>query len=91
MLITSVTIHSSGNMRFGKFDQAQVLFDLAMGALKLGVDIAVATPKGYEIPQRIKEIIQESAKDARVQGKLIETRIPEEAVKDADVLVTDTW
>ena len=87
----SVTIHSCEDRRSGKFDQAQVLFDLAIGALKLGVDIAVATPKGYEIPQRMKEIILESAKDARLQGKLSETRIPEEAIKDADVLVTDTW
>lgn len=39
----------------------------------------------------MKEIIQDSGKDAQVQGKLSETNVPEEAVKDADVLVTDTW
>lgn len=39
----------------------------------------------------MKEIIQDSGKDAQVQGKLFETNVPEEAVKDADVLVTDTW
>lgn len=72
-------------------DANNVLFDFAIGALKLGVDLSVATPKGYEIPERMKEIILDSGKDARISGKLTETNIPEEAVKDADVLVTDTW
>ena len=76
---------------FGSFDQVQVLFDLAIGALKLGIDLSVATPRGFEIPQEMKTIIQDSGTDARIQGKLTETNIPEEAVKDADVLVTDTW
>ena len=39
----------------------------------------------------MRDIIQKSGTDARIQGKLIETNIPEEAVKDADILVTDTW
>lgn len=64
---------------------------MAIGAAKLGIDLSVATPKGYEIPQRMKEVIQESGKDARIQGKLTESNVPEEAVKNADVLVTDTW
>ncbi|KAL8673501.1 MAG: hypothetical protein Q9168_002107 [Polycauliona sp. 1 TL-2023] len=72
-------------------DANNVLFDLAIGAAKLGVDIAVATPKGYEIPAEMKEIIRQSGSDARIQGKLIETNVPEEAIKDADLLVTDTW
>ncbi|CAF9913341.1 MAG: ornithine carbamoyltransferase [Alectoria fallacina] len=72
-------------------DANNVLYDLAIGAAKLGIDLSVATPRGYEIPQRMKEVIQESGKDARIQGKLTESNEPEEAVKDADVLVTDTW
>ena len=39
----------------------------------------------------MKEIIQDSGEDARVQGILTETNVPEEAVENADVLVTDTW
>lgn len=72
-------------------DANNVLFDLAIGAAKLGVDLAVATPKGYEIPTEMKEIILKSGDDARIQGKLSETNVPEEAIHDADVLVTDTW
>ncbi|KAL8718444.1 MAG: hypothetical protein Q9181_008199 [Wetmoreana brouardii] len=72
-------------------DANNVLFDLAIGAGKLGVDVAIATPEGYEIPADMREIIQQSGSDARKAGKLTETNVPEEAVKDADILVTDTW
>ncbi|KAL8643360.1 MAG: hypothetical protein Q9228_000082 [Teloschistes exilis] len=72
-------------------DANNVLFDLAIGAGKLGVHIAVATPKGYGIPAEMKQVIQQSRSDARIPGELSETQVPEEAVKDADVLVTDTW
>ncbi|KAI9815063.1 MAG: ornithine carbamoyltransferase [Pycnora praestabilis] len=68
-------------------DANNVLFDLAIGAMKLGVGVAVATPKGYEIPNDMRDII----KQAGPAGKLMETNMPEEAVKDADIIVTDTW
>jgi len=72
-------------------DANNVLFDLAIGAAKLGVDVAVATPKGYEIPASMKEIILQSGVDGKTVGKLTETNVPEEAVKGADIIVTDTW
>lgn len=72
-------------------DANNVLFDLAIGATKLGVDVAVATPKGYEVPQKIKEIIKDARTGVSNPGKLSETNIPEEAIKHADILVTDTW
>jgi ornithine carbamoyltransferase len=72
-------------------DSNNVLFDLAIGAVKLGVDISVASPKGYEIPQRMREVILSAAEGVTSPGKLTETNVPEEAIKDADILVTDTW
>ncbi len=72
-------------------DASNVLFDLAIGAAKLGIDLAVATPKGYEIPAQIKEVIKDAGGQAKTGAKLMETNVPEEAVKDADILVTDTW
>ncbi|KAL8954998.1 MAG: hypothetical protein Q9183_006836 [Haloplaca sp. 2 TL-2023] len=72
-------------------DANNVLFDLAIGAGKLGVDVSVATPDGYRIPAEMKEIIVQSGADARIPGKITETHMPEEAIKDADVIVTDTW
>lgn len=67
-------------------DANNVLHDLCIGARKLGVDMAVATPEGYGLSQKIKDEI-----DAAGDGKLFETSVPEEAVKGADVIVTDTW
>ena len=72
-------------------DANNILFDLAVAGGKLGVDLAVATPKGYEIPSKMKNLIRKSGSDAKTQGSLTETQVPEEAVKDADVIVTDTW
>lgn len=74
-------------------DANNVLFDLAIGAQKLGVHLSVATPKGYEIPSAFRDIINTSALDLDTssRGSLSETNIPEEALKDADILVTDTW
>lgn len=67
-------------------DANNVLYDMCIGARKLGIEMAVATPRGYEIPQNIKEMIESVG-----EGKLSETNQPEEAVKNADIIVTDTW
>lgn len=72
-------------------DANNVLFDLAIGAAKLGVHVAVATPKGYEIPSIMRDVISSAAKTAPKAGSLTETTIPEEAVRNADIIVTDTW
>ncbi|KAF1983025.1 ornithine carbamoyltransferase [Aulographum hederae CBS 113979] len=72
-------------------DANNVLFDLAIGAAKLGVDVAVATPKGYEIPSSMRQIISSAASSTSTPGSLTTTTAPLEAVHNADVLVTDTW
>lgn len=72
-------------------DANNVLYDMAIAAMKLGVNISVATPKGYEIPGEMRQIIQNAGPD-QTRGKLLsETNTPEEAVKNADIIVTDTW
>lgn len=72
-------------------DSNNVLFDLAIGALKLGVDIAVASPEGYTIPPAMLEVIKASTQGVASPGKITQTSVPEEAIKNADILVTDTW
>jgi ornithine carbamoyltransferase len=72
-------------------DSNNVLFDLAIGCVKMGVDIAVASPTGFGIPEAMRQLILSAAKGVQSPGKLIETTVPEDAIKDADVLVTDTW
>ncbi|KZM25216.1 Ornithine carbamoyltransferase [Ascochyta rabiei] len=72
-------------------DANNVLFDLAIGCVKLGIDISVATPHGYEIPQPMRDVISHAAHTAPRPGKLVETTVPAEAAARADILVTDTW
>lgn len=67
-------------------DANNVLHDMCIGARKLGIEMAVATPKGYGIAEHVKIMIDEAG-----DGKIFETNVPEEAVRDADVIVTDTW
>ncbi|TVY94282.1 Ornithine carbamoyltransferase, mitochondrial [Lachnellula willkommii] len=71
-------------------DANNVLFDLAIGCLKMGVDIAVAAPAGYTIPAAMKQLILASAPKGST-AKLTETNVPEEAIENSDILVTDTW
>ncbi|KAK0732658.1 Aspartate/ornithine carbamoyltransferase [Apiosordaria backusii] len=72
-------------------DSNNVLFDLAIASIKMGVDIAVASPTSYGIPDSMRKTILAAAEGVAKPGKLTETTVPEEAIKDADILVTDTW
>jgi ornithine carbamoyltransferase len=72
-------------------DANNVLTDLAIGAMKLGIHLAVATPEGYRIPAAVRAVIQNAADSSPHAGTLKETIVPEEAVKDACFLITDTW
>ena len=72
-------------------DSNNVLYDLACGAAKLGMNVAIATPKGYEMPSSIRQTVKQAASEAKRGSKLVERHIPEEAVQHADILVTDTW
>lgn len=60
-----------------------------MLAAKLGFELRVATPKGYEPDARIVAQAQEFAKESG--AKLILGHDPKEAVKGASVVTTDTW
>ncbi len=58
-------------------------------ASKLGFNLKIATPKGYEVNEKIKKI---AFKEAEKSGAKIEIiNDPKKAVKNADVVVTDTW
>ncbi|KAI0831607.1 ornithine carbamoyltransferase precursor-like protein [Hypoxylon sp. FL0890] len=72
-------------------DANNVLFDFATACVKLGVEISVATPQGYEISKTMVDLITRQAKSTQTPGVLTQTSVPEEAVKNADIIVTDTW
>ncbi|MEN6299568.1 MAG: ornithine carbamoyltransferase [Anaerolineaceae bacterium] len=56
---------------------------------KLGANFTIASPKGYELPQKPVELAIEFAKESGSKIKL--TNNPHEAVKKAQVIYTDTW
>lgn len=70
-------------------DGNNIAHSLLYGCSKAGMDISIATPKGYECND---EIVKSAKEDAKLTGVNITiTEDPIEAVKDADVVYTDTW
>jgi len=60
-----------------------------MLAAKLGFELRIATPKGYEVDS---DILNEALELAKKSGAIIKiTNDPKVAVKDATVITTDTW
>ena len=60
-----------------------------MLAAKLGFELRIATPKGYEVDAKVLADALELAKES---GAIITTcNDPKEAVKGASVVTTDTW
>jgi len=60
-----------------------------MLAAKLGFELRIATPKGYECDVQIVEEVLEIAKESG--AKLSFSNDPKEAVLGANVVTTDTW
>jgi ornithine carbamoyltransferase len=60
-----------------------------MLASKLGFELRIATPKGYEVNASILKEAQILAKSSG--AKIITTNDPKVALKDATVVTTDTW
>ena len=70
-------------------DGNNMAHSLMYGCAKAGMDCAVATPAKYQCDE---EVIENAKADFEASGrKLILTEDPFEAVKDADVVYTDTW
>ncbi len=68
-------------------DGFNVAHSLMITCARLGIDIAVATPKGYEPKQ---EIVR-AAESLATGSKVIVTDDPSAAVKDAHGVYTDVW
>lgn len=70
-------------------DGNNVAHSLLNGCSKVGMDITIAAPKGYE---PLPEIVNDAKQNAAVHGSKVElVTDPFEAVKDADVIYTDVW
>lgn len=66
-------------------DGNNVCHSLILATVLTGLDVTVSTPKGYEPDPEYIRRAQEQGGWARL------VREPEKAVKDAEVIVTDTW
>lgn len=84
--------------RFGAFkgiklayvgDGNNVLNSLMLASAKVGLDISIATPKGYEPEKKAMALAKAAAGGS---GSAMEfTNDPRRAVKDADAIYTDVW
>lgn len=79
---------------FGSFDGLKMAYigdgnnmanSLIVGGLKMGMKVSAATPKTHQPAEEVLEL----ARDYPGQFEL--TDRPEAAVKDADIVFTDTW
>ncbi|GIP06927.1 ornithine carbamoyltransferase [Paenibacillus lautus] len=70
-------------------DGNNMAHSLLIGGAKMGMHVAVASPKGYEADASIVKLSEEIA--AQTGGKITITQNPLEAAKDADVIYTDVW
>jgi ornithine carbamoyltransferase len=70
-------------------DGNNVAHSLVIGAVRMGMHVAVATPKGFEFNEDLYDIAQKIAEETG--GSVMQTYNPVEAVKDADVVYTDVW
>jgi ornithine carbamoyltransferase len=70
-------------------DGNNVAHSLMLLGAKLGVNVTVATPAGYEPMPQYVETAQRDAQQTGAAIRII--RSPEEAVATADAIYTDTW
>ncbi len=70
-------------------DSNNMANSIMIGCLKVGMDVSIASPKGYMPKEEIIAIANQSAKEGN--STLVITDDIEEAVKNADVVMTDVW
>jgi ornithine carbamoyltransferase len=70
-------------------DGNNMAHSLMYGCAKAGLDCAIATPDNYQCDS---EVVANAKDDFKKSGKeLILTNDPVEAIKNADIVYTDTW
>lgn len=84
--------------RFGTFEHKRVAFigdgnnvavSLLHSCVLLGMEFAIATPEGYELPRQAVEMCSEL--EGGSEASITELNDPFEAVQGAHVIYTDTW
>ncbi|ODV91350.1 hypothetical protein CANCADRAFT_57622 [Tortispora caseinolytica NRRL Y-17796] len=70
-------------------DANNVINDLATGCAKLGINVSLAVPKSVNVDKDIFGHVADLTKESGSSLKV--TNTPSEALKNADIVVTDTW
>ncbi|RCH87958.1 ornithine carbamoyltransferase [Rhizopus azygosporus] len=70
-------------------DANNMLQEFLVSFPKCGISLAAACPAGYVCDQDVLDIAKADA--AKTGASLLFTTDPKEAVKDCDVIITDTW
>jgi ornithine carbamoyltransferase len=66
-------------------DANNVARSLVLACAMAGVDVALATPPRHRLDKATVDAV------AALGGNLVQTSVPEEAVKEADAVYTDVW
>ncbi|KAI8393484.1 ornithine carbamoyltransferase [Radiomyces spectabilis] len=70
-------------------DANNILQEILVAFPKVGISVAAAAPPGYVCDD---DVVAIAKADAEKSGATVSfTTKPEEAIKDADIIVTDTW
>jgi len=73
-------------------DANNILHSLLVTLPRIGISITAATPKKYQSPQDVVDFaMTNSKKNNKDYGEVSFTHDPVVAVKDADIIITDTW
>jgi ornithine carbamoyltransferase len=70
-------------------DGNNVATSLLFAATRVGMDVALASPEGYELSNDVVKLGQEFAAQSGSKVELV--RDPATAVREADVIYTDVW
>jgi len=71
-------------------DGNNVLHDLMLGCAKIGMNLRIATPRGFECDPDVLHKTKELTNENKTEDVFI-TNVAEEAVEGSDVIITDTW
>ncbi len=70
-------------------DANNVINDMSIAAMRMGINVSIATPDGIEVCDTIRDKADEVSEETGASLEL--THDPKVAAKDANILVTDTF
>ena len=72
-------------------DSNNILNDMIVSFDRIGINLAIATPKGYPLDSKVIATGKAVFDKEGGSGKMTHSHAPEEACKKADIVITDTW